>query len=109
MPMTSATGVTRRHPGLWWLLGVLAATLVFPGLGTVVALVAAWRLPQRRVAFIVLAVALIVWTLLFTPWSARIEHGSSVQHRSSNRTFPSPSPGPSRTTCQSGGGFTCQL
>ena len=80
MAMSSTTGTTRGHSGLWWLLGVLAATLVFPGLGAVVALGAAWRLPRRRVAFIVLAVALIVWTLLFTPWGGGIEQGSSVQH-----------------------------
>jgi pimeloyl-ACP methyl ester carboxylesterase len=80
MAMTGTTDITRRHPGLWWLLGVMAATLVFAGLGAAVALVAAWRLPQRRVAFIVLAVVLIVWTVFFTPLGGGIEHGSSVQH-----------------------------
>jgi ABC-type uncharacterized transport system permease subunit len=54
-------------------------TLVFPGLGAVVALGAAWRLPQRRVAFIVLAVVLIVWMLLFTPWGTSVDHGSSIR------------------------------
>ncbi|QGN57221.1 hypothetical protein [Nostocoides sp. HKS02] len=78
--MSSTTDATRGRPGLWWLLGVLAATSVFPGLGAAVAFGAAWRLPRRRVAFIVLAVALIVWTLLFTPWGGGIERGTSVQH-----------------------------
>ena len=78
--MSSSTGVSRSHPGLWWALGVLAATLVFPGLGAAVALGAAWRLPQRRVAFIILAVALIVWTVFFTPWGVTVQHGSSIRH-----------------------------
>ena len=70
----------RRYPGLWWLLAVLAATVVFPGLGAVVALGAAWRLPQRRVAFIVLAVLRVVWTTLVTPWGTGGQSGGSVPH-----------------------------
>lgn len=80
MAKTSATGTSRSHPGLWWLLAVLAATLVFPGLGAVVAFGAAWRLPQRRVEFIVLAVLLVVWTTLVTPWGTGGESGCSVPH-----------------------------
>lgn len=76
----SATGTMRRHPGLWWLLAVLAATVVFPGLGAVVAFGAARKLPRRRVAFMALADVLIVWTLLFTPWGISIDHGSSIRH-----------------------------
>lgn len=78
MGMTT-TDTARGHTGLWWLLGVLAATVVFAGLGAVVALCAAWRLPQRRIAFIVLAGVLVGWTVLFTPWGGGIDHGVSVQ------------------------------
>lgn len=85
MAMTSATDTTRRDPGLCWLLAVLSAAVVFPGVRGVGTFGAAWRLPRRRVAFIVLAVVLIVWTLLFTPWCTSVDHGSSVRHWAAER------------------------
>lgn len=78
--MTSTTGTARRHPGLWWLAAVLLGTVVFPGVGAAVAFLAAWQLPRRRVALIILGVVLILWTVFFTPWGVTVQGGSSVHH-----------------------------